>query len=248
MKADKIMNAIGNVDDRYITEAMEYKVKKKPIWLFKAAVAACLCIAILGEGLAIASMASELRTYKKYEDDAPLATGVDTIDQKDNPAQIAKRSYARVGSLTSEKGVDLTVTTDKTRYTVDEFIYVTVRVDNVSDVFCKFYVTNERFGIFNVSSFHEEDIFTGLYDTSRNPYDIDANSEIYQIELAPGEYYSQEFRFSAKYISRQPDWKPIEAKETLPLGVYYLEFLLWPNISTAGNLRIAVEIVDTPSS
>lgn len=220
MKADKIMNAIGNVDDRYITEAMEYKVKKKPIWLLKAAVAACLCIAILGGGLAFTAVAKERDYYKSK------VTSVGLIDQGDNPAQIAKTHAERMDSLTSTKGYVLTVTTDKTNYTVDEYIYVTARIENISDVELVFDAINGRYGIFMVSSYSAEYAQTKLYDASYNRYDIDSNSfakdENQEIALKPGEYFSQTFCFSAKYISKEPDRRPVEADEVLPYGMYVI--------------------------
>jgi hypothetical protein len=84
---------------------------------------------------------------------------------------------------------------------------------------------------------------TKLYDASYNRYDIDSdsfeNDEVKRITLAPGEYYSQTFRFSAKYISRQPDCKPAEADQVLPYGMYVISI-------QAVDLRCGVATVRIP--
>ena len=48
MKAAEFAGALGDVKEQYIQEALTYKPKKKAIYFVRAAVAACLCIAILG--------------------------------------------------------------------------------------------------------------------------------------------------------------------------------------------------------
>lgn len=48
MKAAEFSRALWDVKDEYIQEALTYKPKKKTVYFLLAAVAACLCIAILG--------------------------------------------------------------------------------------------------------------------------------------------------------------------------------------------------------
>lgn len=51
MKAEKFSDALTNIDEKYIDEAIQYKGIKKPfVWQKWAAIAACLCIAL---GIAI---------------------------------------------------------------------------------------------------------------------------------------------------------------------------------------------------
>lgn len=50
MKTEKLMNAIGGISDQYIIKFAEVKpaVKPKAMWMKAAAVAACLCLAVIG--------------------------------------------------------------------------------------------------------------------------------------------------------------------------------------------------------
>lgn len=51
MKAEKFSDALTNIDEKYVDEAIQYKgIKKRYVWQKWAAIAACLCIAL---GIAI---------------------------------------------------------------------------------------------------------------------------------------------------------------------------------------------------
>ena len=241
MKADKIMNAIGNVDDRYITEAMEYKVKKKPIWLFKAAVTACLCIAILGGVFTVDAYAKDLKHYKEIVD----TRGIIMVNPSENPPQVDRYChYNGFNGDTPRLLYMVTVMTDKTRYTVDDYVYVTITIENLANYSLEFLMVDERHGV-AYAHFHKTDDYTiELYDATFNPLDI--TSESYskpRIILSPGEFYTQTIRFSAKYMSRQPGYRPVEAEKTLPTGIYEGTFMVVANGSSA-YLGIPIEIID----
>lgn len=52
MNGKKLLEAVGEVNDSYVEEAAGYrKSRKAPLWLRWGAVAACLCIAVLGGSL-----------------------------------------------------------------------------------------------------------------------------------------------------------------------------------------------------
>ena len=52
MNEKKLLEAVGEVNDSYVEEAAGYrKSRKAPLWLRWGAVAACLCIAVLGGSL-----------------------------------------------------------------------------------------------------------------------------------------------------------------------------------------------------
>lgn len=52
MNEKKLLEAVGEVNDSYVEEAAEYrKSRKAPLWLRWGAVAACLCVAVLGGSL-----------------------------------------------------------------------------------------------------------------------------------------------------------------------------------------------------
>ena len=48
MKKETISEAIGNLDDRYISEALDYKVPKVPVWFKWIAAAACVGVIVTG--------------------------------------------------------------------------------------------------------------------------------------------------------------------------------------------------------
>ena len=52
MNEKKLLEAVGEVNDSYVEEAAGYrKSRKAPLWLRWGAVAACLCVAVLGGSL-----------------------------------------------------------------------------------------------------------------------------------------------------------------------------------------------------
>lgn len=52
MNEKKMLEAVGEVNDSYVEEAAGYrKSRKAPLWLRWGAVAACLCVAVLGGSL-----------------------------------------------------------------------------------------------------------------------------------------------------------------------------------------------------
>ncbi len=67
MKAAEFSAALGDVKDAYIQETLTYKPKKKRIYFVRAAVAACLCIAILGGVLAYYKPDEKLDFYTALE-------------------------------------------------------------------------------------------------------------------------------------------------------------------------------------
>ncbi|WP_262395044.1 hypothetical protein [Youxingia wuxianensis] len=50
MNSKKFSEAMNEIDDKYVDEAIQYKKKKpqKPIWIKWGAMAACLCLVIIG--------------------------------------------------------------------------------------------------------------------------------------------------------------------------------------------------------
>ena len=49
MNVKKFSNAMSELDTKYVDEALNYKKKaKKPGWIKWGAMAACLCVAIIG--------------------------------------------------------------------------------------------------------------------------------------------------------------------------------------------------------
>ena len=246
MKADKIMKAIGNVDDCYITEAMEYRVKKKPVWLWKAAVAACLCIAIIGGAFTVDAYAKDLKYYKEI-----VATrGIVLVNPSENPPQVNRYcSYNGYNGDTPRLLYMATLTTDRTRYTVDDYIYVTIRIENLAQYSLEFLLSDDRHGI--VTSFFNnvDDHTIELYDATFSPYDITSdNYSKSRIVLNPGEFYTQTICFSAKYVSKQPGYRPVEADQILPAGIYEGTFMISSNAPGMCILRVPIEIVDTPSA
>ncbi len=59
MNSKKFSEAMNELDDKYIEKAANYQAKKrKPVWIKRGAVAACLCL-IIGLGIIIPSMLQE---------------------------------------------------------------------------------------------------------------------------------------------------------------------------------------------
>ena len=49
MNTKKFSDAMSELDTKYIDEALNYKKKvKKPVWVKWGAVAACLCLVVIG--------------------------------------------------------------------------------------------------------------------------------------------------------------------------------------------------------
>lgn len=68
MKAAELSAALWDVKDAYIQEALTYKPNKKTVYFLRAAVAACLCIAILGGVFTRFDKAEELDFYAMLND------------------------------------------------------------------------------------------------------------------------------------------------------------------------------------
>ena len=47
MKSDELLDAIGEARDEYVQKVRDYR-KKKPLWVKRLAVAACLCFVLFG--------------------------------------------------------------------------------------------------------------------------------------------------------------------------------------------------------
>ncbi len=48
MTNEKLYEVLGNINEKYVKEAKEYRKTKKPIWFKWGAMAACLCFAVFG--------------------------------------------------------------------------------------------------------------------------------------------------------------------------------------------------------
>lgn len=95
MNAKEFSNALGEVNDKYVSEAIQYKAKKKkPVLLKWVAMAACLCIVLIG------------------------AFSVMTLQQGNEP-QVGMEKYM------SELGLDATIVHDPVLFSAIEMPKIT---------------------------------------------------------------------------------------------------------------------------
>lgn len=242
MKAEMISEALGEIDERYVIQAMEFKRKTKRVHFLRAAMAACLCIGIICGVFTVDAYAKDLKYYKEIVD----TRGISLINPSENPPQVVRDcAYNGYNGDTPRLLYMVTLTTDKTRYTVDDYIYVTVTIENLAQYSLEFLVGDDRHGV--VTSFFNkaDDDTIELYDATFNSFDITTESYSKpRIILSPGEFYTQTLRFSAKYMCRQPGYKPVEADVTLPTGIYEGTFFIHSNSPHMAMLDIAIEIID----
>ena len=48
MTNEKLYEVLGDINEKYVRAAKEYRKAKKPIWFKWGAMAACLCLAVFG--------------------------------------------------------------------------------------------------------------------------------------------------------------------------------------------------------
>lgn len=74
MNAKKFSDAMSELDSKYIDEALNYKKKaKKPVWVKWGAMAACLCLIVVG-GLGISRVFLMAILVCKARADIPTMT------------------------------------------------------------------------------------------------------------------------------------------------------------------------------
>ena len=114
MTSEKLYEAIGDISDNKIKEAKQVRKAKQPIWLKWGAMAACLCLVIVG-----AFMAPNLQNEPQSgqgnntQDIAPMVCISDTL-YKQSAKQISygelKEEFVYLGEIESEISIDNSIT------------------------------------------------------------------------------------------------------------------------------------------
>lgn len=116
MKEERILNVLGKVDEKYIKEAdPEVKATRKaPVWTKWAAMAACLCLVVVG-ALTIPNLQNEPQQGQgnTVQDIAPMVCINDTL-YKQSEKQISyaqpKEEFVYLGEIESDVSSDNSIT------------------------------------------------------------------------------------------------------------------------------------------
>ena len=116
MKEERILNVLGKVDEKYIKEAdPEVKAERKaPVWTKWAAMAACLCLVVVG-ALTIPNLQNEPQQGQgnTVQDIAPMVCINDTL-YKQSEKQISyaqpKEEFVYLGEIESDVSSDNSIT------------------------------------------------------------------------------------------------------------------------------------------
>ena len=75
MTNEKLYEVLGDINEKHVKEAREYRKTKKPVWLKWGAMAACLCLVIVGAVLPMTN--SDTPTHS--QDELPSVTFIDEV-------------------------------------------------------------------------------------------------------------------------------------------------------------------------
>lgn len=108
----KLYDSISNIDDQFIEEAQEEKIKKAPVWGKWAGLAACLCIVVIGAAMVF-------HPWKTGGTPVPNPDPDGTIEREPEPGEYPSTNIVPGFTLDEPDEPDVTDETQKTLTILD---------------------------------------------------------------------------------------------------------------------------------